>query len=74
MPLFEYKCTNCGKVTEFILKHGDAPMEGCKFCGEKRLERIAFSRFSVGSADPSASCENKHICGGGCKHGGGCDL
>jgi putative FmdB family regulatory protein len=74
MPLFEYKCTNCGKISEFILKAGDAPMEGCKFCGERRLERILFSTFAVGAGDPSASCDKKHICGSSCRHGSKCGL
>jgi len=74
MPLFEYKCTNCGKISEFILKPGDAPMDGCRFCGEKRLERILFSPFAVGKANPSSNCEHRHVCGSGCSHGGSCDL
>ncbi|MBI2341481.1 MAG: zinc ribbon domain-containing protein [Deltaproteobacteria bacterium] len=66
MPLYEYKCTNCGKVLEFIMKSGDAPVEGCRFCGEKRLERVLYSKFSVGKASAESSCAAKDFCGSAC--------
>jgi putative FmdB family regulatory protein len=79
MPLYEYKCTNCAKISEFILKYGSAPTEGCKFCGEKRLEKILFSTFAVGGGSKQSSadsCSMKDMCGsscggGSCKFGGG---
>ena len=33
MPLYEYKCRNCGVVTEAIQKVNDRPLLKCDHCG-----------------------------------------
>ncbi len=33
MPLYEYKCTECGQLTELLQRHGDPPLEKCPKCG-----------------------------------------
>ena len=33
MPLYEYKCTECGAVVESIQKVSDAPLKVCSQCG-----------------------------------------
>ncbi len=33
MPLYEYQCESCGKVTERIQKFSDPPLESCPACG-----------------------------------------
>lgn len=33
MPIHEYKCTKCGKVTEALQKASDRPLEKCQKCG-----------------------------------------
>mgnify|MGYP001822295239 CR=1 FL=1 len=33
MPLYEYKCTQCGSVVESIQKVSDAPLKACSQCG-----------------------------------------
>ena len=39
MPIYEYKCSSCGNVSEVIQKFSDAPLEVCKKCGG-HLERL----------------------------------
>jgi putative FmdB family regulatory protein len=39
MPLYEYKCSTCGKVFETIQKFSDAPLEVHDDCGG-RLEKL----------------------------------
>jgi len=39
MPLYEYKCTQCGKHTEKIQKFSDVEITVCPYCGGK-LERV----------------------------------
>ncbi len=38
MPLYEYKCTSCGKRFELIQKFSDPPQTACPSCG-KTAER-----------------------------------
>ncbi len=46
MPIFEFKCKSCGKISEFILGHNkDRNAMQCRFCGSNQLEKI----FSVPS-------------------------
>ncbi len=39
MPLYEYKCSTCGKVFEIIQRFSDPPLEIHEDCGGK-LERL----------------------------------
>lgn len=39
MPLYEYRCEQCGKVFEVIQKFSDAPLETHQECGGK-VERL----------------------------------
>lgn len=40
MPIYEYGCDNCGKLTEVLQKLSDPPPERCEHCGSKRLKRV----------------------------------
>jgi putative FmdB family regulatory protein len=33
MPLYEYQCESCRKLTERIQKYSDPPLEACPACG-----------------------------------------
>jgi len=33
MPIHEYKCTKCGKVSEALQKANDKPLDKCPKCG-----------------------------------------
>lgn len=39
MPLYEFKCGACEKVSEFLLKHGESKRK-CPECGANRLKKI----------------------------------
>ena len=39
MPLYEYRCTRCERVTEVIQKFSDPPLKKCSECGGK-LEQV----------------------------------
>jgi len=56
MPLFEYRCTSCGKVSEFLELPGNSQEKRCKTCGNAEMEKV-FSSFGVKSA-AGASCES----------------
>jgi putative FmdB family regulatory protein len=40
MPLYEYKCANCGKKFEVIQKFSDAPLTMHEECGSGPVERL----------------------------------
>ncbi len=40
MPLYEYKCANCGKRFEKIQKFSDAPLTVHEECGSGPVERL----------------------------------
>jgi putative FmdB family regulatory protein len=39
MPIYEYECQDCNRVTENLEKFSDAPLKVCSFCGGK-LKRV----------------------------------
>jgi len=60
MPLYEYKCQDCGCVSEFlqgVVQDEETPV--CRNCGSTNLVRL-FSTFAVGSGasdnSPEGSC------------------
>ena len=53
MPIFEYKCINCGKVTELLERTGAEEVKLCTHCGGKKLKRI-FSTFALGIKEGSS--------------------
>jgi len=47
MPIYEYRCTDCGKRTSvLILSLSSQTPPACKYCQSARLERI-MSRFAA---------------------------
>ena len=47
MPIYDYGCTNCGKVTEVIHGINDAGPKFCPECGAEGTMRKAFSRPAI---------------------------
>lgn len=46
MPIYEFKCKNCGKVNEFIELNFKEINLRCNFCGSGELIK-SFSKLSV---------------------------
>ena len=46
MPIYEYRCTDCGLQKEFLQKVADAPIPACPACGSngfaKMLSAVGF--------------------------------
>jgi putative FmdB family regulatory protein len=58
MPVYEYKCNDCGKQFEFLmLRESDKDELKCSKCGGTDLERL-LSVFGTGggSSSDGASC------------------
>jgi len=45
MPIYEYKCTKCGKTIEVIQKMSDKPLKQHEGCGGKLTKLISASGF-----------------------------
>ena len=66
MPLYEYRCSDCGHSFEKMVRFSDAPqLPECPHCHspqtEKKLSTIAASFSSVGGSSSSGGSS----CGGG---------
>ena len=72
MALYEYKCKECGKISEILVFSSDE-IPKCKECGSTKLEKMlsgfAVSKGSSTSNTPMPSCPT-----GGCCYGGNCGL
>ncbi|HBG77746.1 MAG TPA: hypothetical protein DDW84_02695 [Phycisphaerales bacterium] len=70
MPIFEYKCEKCGKISEFLEKADSKSEHTCSHCGGKKLAK-QFSAFAAHVKNPSdgGKC---HTCpsSGSCPHSG----
>ncbi len=64
MPIFEYRCKECGHVTEFLEKNDTKAEHDCDHCGSTKTGRI-LSTFAVrdggssgstGSSCPTGTC------------------
>ncbi|HUA59232.1 MAG TPA: zinc ribbon domain-containing protein [Verrucomicrobiae bacterium] len=71
MPIFEYKCADCGTRFEKLVRNGNAAELACPSCGEKHLQQ-EFSTFSAHASSgksaempvcPSGRCSNPGMCG-----------
>ena len=40
MPIYEYQCDACGKITEVTQRLSDKPLKECPHCKKKKLRRI----------------------------------
>jgi len=76
MPVYEYECQECGKVSEFKMSvRREGPTRVCVHCGSASLRPlISVPSISTGRSEPpQARCcgqneacgEQKHCCGHG---------
>ena len=47
MPVYEYECTQCGRIKEVIQKFSDKPLTNCKHCAGKLQKLISQSSFNL---------------------------
>jgi len=40
MPIYEYRCANCGFQKEYLQKLSDAPLTDCPECGKAALSKM----------------------------------
>jgi putative FmdB family regulatory protein len=47
MPIYEYRCHNCGKTTEIMQKISDQPIKRCSYCSGKVSKIISHCTFQL---------------------------
>lgn len=40
MPIYEYRCSDCGFQKEFLQRMSDAPLTDCPECGKKSFNKM----------------------------------
>jgi len=61
MPIYEYKCEDCGVVNEFIV-FGDHEKRQCKSCKSSELTKLMSAHNTIGSSETYT----EPMSGGGC--------
>jgi len=56
MPIYEYRCKDCGHVTAFLEKLGAKKRHACEKCGSPRTTKM-LSTFAA-HAGPSSSSDS----------------
>ena len=58
MPLFEYRCVDCSRVTELLVRSAAAPAKlKCAHCGSRRISR-ELSRVRRARTDADVAAES----------------
>ena len=74
MPIFEYRCENCGQTNEFLIL-GKQEQLHCRHCGGEDLTKL-MSAHNTSSASPERFAEkgSESCCGSpnSCDTPGGC--
>ena len=74
MPIYEYRCGDCGtKFEKLVRRCSDADTQECPSCGEKHLTR-EHSTFSAQVAGGGKSAEGPSCPGGQCVNPGMCGM
>ncbi|MEA3544573.1 MAG: FmdB family zinc ribbon protein [Thermodesulfobacteriota bacterium] len=47
MPLYEYRCEDCGLNFEVRQKFSDTPIDTCRYCGGNAKKMISQAAFSL---------------------------
>ncbi|GBD37983.1 hypothetical protein HRbin37_00228 [bacterium HR37] len=47
MPIYEYECEKCGRITEVLQGFNDPPLKRCKHCRGKVHRIISLSSFQL---------------------------
>jgi putative FmdB family regulatory protein len=57
MPIYEYRCLECGETSEMLLRSGNESIE-CPSCGSKNLEKLFSASYNIrmGASMPGRTC------------------
>jgi putative FmdB family regulatory protein len=57
MPIYDYSCRECGKVSEILVRTSEGEVR-CPHCGSGDMGRLVSASYSIKmeSADPGTTC------------------
>jgi putative FmdB family regulatory protein len=59
MPIYEYKCDQCGKISEFLVASSNSKSKACSHCGGKKLKKqlsVFAPRIKEGASKKCFGC------------------
>jgi putative FmdB family regulatory protein len=65
MPIYDYRCRECGKVSEIFLRSLHSEAIRCPACGSENLERLISSSYMIrmeASAPGTTCCGRETRC------------
>ena len=54
MPLFDYECQDCGRVSEVLVRSNDAVDVRCPECNSTNLQKLISASVLIGSSPSQA--------------------
>jgi putative FmdB family regulatory protein len=59
MPIYDYRCPDCGRVVEMLVRTAGREPAACPLCNGSRLERLPSAGSLVRSRGSVATCCGK---------------
>jgi len=58
MPIYEYRCLECGRISEIFIRSLDSQNIQCPVCGSRRLDRLLSASYAlrIDTPRPGATC------------------
>ena len=53
MPIYDFKCRECGEVSEVFVRNMESPDIRCPACGGRSMEKLISSSFLIKASQPS---------------------
>ena len=76
MPIYDYKCADCGTVSELLVLNVESSVIACPECGSSGMEKLISASYLIqmGSPAPAATCcgREERCATPACAEGGAC--
>jgi putative FmdB family regulatory protein len=58
MPIYEYRCLECGRLSEIFLRRPNDEDVRCPSCGSHKLDKLVSASYTLatGAPTPGATC------------------